>query len=87
MTRGLAREFGPDKIRVNALAPGWVLTEKQKEMWVTPEALAAHIEKQCLKDTLSPEDIIAPTLFLASDASRGMTGQSLVVDAGVVVSG
>ncbi|KAJ55337.1 3-oxoacyl-ACP reductase [Actibacterium mucosum KCTC 23349] len=87
MTRGLAREFGPDKIRVNALAPGWVLTDKQKEMWVTPEALAAHIDKQCLKETLAPEDMIEPTLFLASNASRGMTGQSMVVDAGVVVSG
>ena len=42
MTRSLAREFGPDRIRVNALAPGWVLTDKQKEKWVTPEGLAAH---------------------------------------------
>lgn len=87
MTRGLAREFGPNNIRVNALAPGWVLTDKQKELWVTPEALAAHIDKQCLKHTLAPEDIIEPTLFLASNASRAMTGQAMVVDAGVVVSG
>jgi len=51
MTRSLAREFGPDKIRVNALAPGWVLTQKQKDMWVTEEGLAAHLDRQCLKDT------------------------------------
>lgn len=87
MTRSLAREFGPDKIRVNAIAPGWVLTDKQKEMWVTPEALEAHLERQCLKDTLAPEDIVGATLFLASDASKMMTGQAMVVDGGVVVTG
>lgn len=87
MTRSLAREFGPDRIRVNALAPGWVLTKKQRNMWVTPEGLAAHLERQCLKDTLSPEDIVGGTLFLASDASRMMTGQALVIDGGVAVTG
>ena len=82
MTRSLAREFGPDRIRVNALAPGWVLTDKQKEQWVTPEGLAAHLERQCLKDTLAPEDVVGATLFMASDASRMMTGQTVVVDGG-----
>ena len=87
MSRSLAREFGPDRIRVNALAPGWVLTDKQKEKWVTPEALVAHVSRQCLKDTLSPEDIVGAVLFLGSKASRMMTGQSMVVDGGVVVTG
>ncbi|WP_439143067.1 SDR family NAD(P)-dependent oxidoreductase [Planktotalea sp.] len=87
LTRSLAREFGPDKIRVNALAPGWVLTQKQKDMWVTKEGLAAHLERQCLDDPLAPEDIVGGTLFLASDLSRAMTGQSLVIDGGVVVTG
>ena len=87
MTRSLAREFGPDGIRVNALAPGWVLTDKQKDMWATPDALAAHMERQCLKKHLEPCDIVDATLFLASDASRMMTGQALVVDGGVVVTG
>lgn len=87
MTRSLAREFGPDRIRVNALAPGWVLTQKQKDMWVTEEGLAAHLERQCLKDTLDPDDIVGGTLFLASNASRMMTGQALVIDGGVVVTG
>jgi NAD(P)-dependent dehydrogenase (short-subunit alcohol dehydrogenase family) len=72
---------------VNALAPGWVLTEKQLEMWVTPEALEEHLMRQCLKDTLKPDDIVGATLFLASDASRMMTGQAMVVDGGVVVTG
>ncbi|MHA3914844.1 SDR family NAD(P)-dependent oxidoreductase [Halovulum sp. GXIMD14793] len=87
LTRSLAREFGPDRIRVNALAPGWVLTDKQKEKWVTPEALQAHLDRQCLKDTLAPQDMVDAVLFLASDTSRMMTGQSLVVDGGVVVTG
>jgi NAD(P)-dependent dehydrogenase (short-subunit alcohol dehydrogenase family) len=87
MTRSLAREFGPDRIRVNALAPGWVLTQKQKDMWVTPEGLKAHVDRQCLKDTLDPDDIVGGTLFLASDVSKMMTGQALVIDGGVVVTG
>jgi NAD(P)-dependent dehydrogenase (short-subunit alcohol dehydrogenase family) len=87
MTRSLAREFGPDKIRVNVIAPGWVLTQKQKDMWATPEGLAAHMDRQCLKEHLEPRDIVGATLFLASDLSRMMTGQSMVVDGGVVVTG
>ncbi len=87
LTRSLAREFGPDRIRVNALAPGWVLTQKQKDLWVTPEGLQAHVDRQCLKDTLEPEDIVCGTLFLASKASKMMTGQALVIDGGVVVTG
>ncbi len=87
MTRSLAREFGPDRIRVNALAPGWVLTQKQKDLWVTPETLAAHVARQCLTDTLEPEDIVGGVLFLASRTSKMMTGQALVIDGGVVVTG
>lgn len=87
MTRSLAREFGPDKIRVNALAPGWVMTDKQREKWVTPEALEEQLERQCLKDLLDPEDIVGGTLFLASNASRMMTGQVMVIDGGVVTTG
>ncbi|MEP3299679.1 MAG: SDR family oxidoreductase [Pseudoruegeria sp.] len=87
LCRSLAREFGSDKIRVNALAPGWVLTQKQKDLWVTEDGLAAHLDRQCLKDTLDPSDIVGGTLFLASGSSKMMTGQSLVIDGGVVVTG
>jgi NAD(P)-dependent dehydrogenase (short-subunit alcohol dehydrogenase family) len=87
LTRSLAREFGPDRIRVNALAPGWVLTQKQKDKWVTPEGLAAHLARQCIPDPLEPEDIVGGCLFLASNASKAMTGQALVIDGGVVVTG
>ena len=87
MSRSLAREFGPDKIRVNALAPGWVMTDKQRDLWVTPEALAAHLERQSPKEELLPQDIVDAVLFLASKTSRMMTGQMMVVDGGTVVTG
>lgn len=87
MTRSLARELGPDGIRVNALAPGWVLTPKQLDKWATPESLAAHLERQCLKTHLEPQDIVDAVLFLASKTSRMMTGQCMVVDGGVVTTG
>jgi NAD(P)-dependent dehydrogenase (short-subunit alcohol dehydrogenase family) len=87
LTHSLAREFGPDKVRVNALAPGWVLTQKQKDLWATPEGLAEHLERQCLKEHLEPDDIVGGTLFLASRSSRMMSGQVLVIDGGVVVPG
>lgn len=86
MTRTLAREFGSDRIRVNAVAPGWVLTDKQKEMWVTPESLAAHLARQCLPDPIEPEDMAGVVLFLASEASRMMTSQTLVLDGGYISS-
>lgn len=87
LTRSLAREFGPDRVRVNALAPGWVLTQKQRDLWVTPEALAAHLARQCLQEPLVPADMVGGALFLASASSRMMTGQALVIDGGVVVTG
>lgn len=87
LTRSLAREFGSDRIRVNALAPGWVMTDRQKEFWVTPEGLATHVGRQCLKEPLAPADIVGGCLFLAARASRMMTGQMLVIDGGVVVTG
>jgi galactose dehydrogenase len=87
MTRALAREFGPDRIRVNALAPGWVLTKKQRDLWAQPEALAKHIARQCIPEELVESDIVGGVLFLASKASRMMTGQAMVIDGGVVVTG
>ena len=87
LTRGLSREFGADKIRVNALMPGWVLTQAQLDKWASEEALAAHMERMSLKEHLEPADIAGGVLFLASDISRAMTGQALVIDGGVVVTG
>jgi NAD(P)-dependent dehydrogenase (short-subunit alcohol dehydrogenase family) len=82
LTKGLAGRLGRDGIRVNAIAPGWVITERQKELWVTDEALAAHVAKQSLKEVMQPGDMVGPVLFLASDASRMLTAQTLIVDGG-----
>ena len=87
LTRALARELGQDNIRVNALMPGWVLTDRQLALWANPEDLTAHLARQCLPEHLKSEDIVGATLFLASKVSRMMTGQALVVDGGVVVTG
>ncbi len=87
LTRGLAREFGGVGIRVNAVAPGWVLTDRQKRLWATPELLASHLARQCIKEHLVETDIVGGVLFLASSASRMMTGQILAIDGGVVATG
>ena len=87
LTRSMAREFGGDGIRCNALMPGWVLHPKQLELWGDPAALEAHLARQCIPEHLKPEDIVGGTLFLASEGSRMMTGQALVIDGGVVVTG
>ncbi|PUB10689.1 SDR family NAD(P)-dependent oxidoreductase [Yoonia sediminilitoris] len=87
MTRSLARAFGPKGIRVNAIAPGWVMTEKQLALWAEPKAKAAHLDRQCLAEFMQPEDMVGGTLFLASDASAMMTGQTIVIDGGVVTTG
>ncbi|OBQ67237.1 SDR family NAD(P)-dependent oxidoreductase [Mesorhizobium erdmanii] len=82
LTKGLAGKLGPDRIRVNAVAPGWVITERQQERWVTEGALAAHVAKQCIKEVMRPDDMVGTVLFLASDASRMLTAQMLIVDGG-----
>ncbi len=82
LTKGLAGKLGPDRIRVNAVAPGWVITERQRELWVTDEGLKAHVAKQCIKDIMQPDDMVGTVLFLASDASRMLTAQMLIVDGG-----
>lgn len=87
LTRTLAREFGPDGIRVNAIMPGMVVTPRQLDKWLTPESIAAHLERQCLKRSLGPGDMVGGALFLASDASSAMTGQAMVLDGGVVTTG
>jgi galactose dehydrogenase len=87
LTRGFARDLGHDNIRVNAMMPGWVLTQRQLDLWGKPEDLARHLARQCLPEHLIERDIVDGTLFLASKASRMMTGQALVIDGGVVVTG
>ena len=82
MTRALARELGPDGIRVNALVPGWVLTQRQKRLWVNDDDLQLCLDRQALKQPLYGWDMAAPALFLASSMSAKMTGQEMLVDGG-----
>lgn len=82
LTKALAREWGADGVRVNALSPGWVATERQLELWLTPQAEAEWARQVALPGRLTPDDIARAALFLASDDSRMMTGQNLVIDAG-----
>jgi D-xylose 1-dehydrogenase len=82
LTRTLARELGRDGIRVNTLTPGWVMTDKQRRMWVDAAAERAMDEHQCLPGRLVGDDVAAMALFLAADDSRMVTAQEFVVDAG-----
>jgi D-xylose 1-dehydrogenase len=82
LTRSLARDFGQFNIRVNAIAPGWILTERQRKLWLTPEGLARLMDGQCLKRELSGEDIARVVLFLSSDEAGAITNQHYVVDGG-----
>lgn len=82
LTKGLAGLLGPDRIRVNAVAPGWVLTERQKQLWATGEGVAGHIAKQCIKEAMLPDDMVGICLFLASDGARMLTAQTIIVDGG-----
>lgn len=83
LTRTLARELGGQGIRVNAVVPGAIVTERQQALWVSPEQEAAIIDAQCLKFRLATDDVARAVLFLASDEARGITGQSILVDAGL----
>ena len=84
LTRSLARDYGPCNIRVNAIAPGWIMTERQIEKWLTPEGEAELMRRQCLKRKLTPDELANFTVFLASDDASACTAQHYVVDGGWV---
>ena len=83
LNRTLARELGPDGIRVNCIVPGAILTERQKALWLTPEVNQRFIDQQALKFRLDATHIARMALFLASDESGGCTGANFIVDAGL----
>jgi NAD(P)-dependent dehydrogenase (short-subunit alcohol dehydrogenase family) len=83
LTRTLARELGPRNIRVNALVPGAIVTERQNTLHRDAAADQAFLDAQCLKIRLDPGHVARATLFLAADDSDGMTGQHVLVDAGI----
>jgi D-xylose 1-dehydrogenase len=82
LTRSLARDYGPFNIRVNAIAPGWIITQRQIDEWLTPEALKELEYRQCLKRKIMPDEIAKFTVFLASDEASACTNQQYVVDGG-----
>ena len=84
LTRALARDMGPFDIRVNSIAPGWIMTERQVSMWLTPEGEKELMARQCVKRKLVPDDIARVCLFFAADDSGAMSNQTYIVDGGWV---
>jgi len=81
---GMARELGRENIRINSLVPGWVITEKQRALWLDAEGEAEIARVQCMPGYLMAEDLARMALFLAADDSRMCTGQDFIVDGGWV---
>jgi D-xylose 1-dehydrogenase len=84
MTRAFARDLGPHRIRVNTVVPGWVMTERQKALWASPEALERHRRRQCLPDLIEPVYLARMVLFLASDDAAMCTANNYMVEAGSI---
>ena len=84
LTRTLARDLGVHNIRVNCVVPGWIITERQKKLWLTDKVKKDQLERQCIKRMLMPEDISKPVLFFSSEQSSGCTAQNYVIDGGIV---
>ncbi len=84
MTRSFARDLGPHRIRVNTIVPGWVMTERQKALWVTEEGLKRQLARQCLPDLIEPVYLARMALFLASDDAAMCTANNYMVEAGSI---
>ncbi|HTR59728.1 MAG TPA: SDR family oxidoreductase [Casimicrobiaceae bacterium] len=83
LTRTLARELGPQNIRVNSIVPGAIDTPRQRQLWIGPEKEREFLAQQCLKFRLDEDDVARGVLFLASDDAGGITGHNLMIDAGL----
>ncbi|MDA4846285.1 SDR family NAD(P)-dependent oxidoreductase [Hoeflea poritis] len=84
LTRTMARDLGDHRIRVNTVVPGWVMTERQKALWVTPEAIEAHRARQCLPDLIDPVYVARMVVFLGSDDAAMCTANNYMVEAGSI---
>jgi NAD(P)-dependent dehydrogenase (short-subunit alcohol dehydrogenase family) len=84
LTRSLARDYGAWNIRVNSIVPGWIMTERQVEKWLTPQGEADLMKSQCLKRKLYPDDISGVVVFLASEEASACTSQQYIGDGGRV---
>lgn len=84
LTRTMARDLGDHRIRVNTVVPGWIMTERQKDLWVTPEAIEKHRDRQCLPDLIEPVYVARMVVFLASDDAAMCTANNYMVEAGSI---
>ncbi len=84
LTRTMARDLGKHRIRVNTVVPGWIMTDRQKKLWVTKESLLKHQDRQCLPDLIDPIYVAKMVLFLASDDSAMCTANNYMVEAGSI---
>ncbi|WP_050604161.1 SDR family NAD(P)-dependent oxidoreductase [Ruegeria sp. 6PALISEP08] len=84
LTRTMARELGDHRIRVNTVVPGWIMTDRQKDLWVTPEALAKQVDRQCLPDPIEPVYVARMVLFLASDDAAMCSAGNFMVEGGSI---
>jgi NAD(P)-dependent dehydrogenase (short-subunit alcohol dehydrogenase family) len=84
LTRTMARELGDHRIRVNTVVPGWIMTQRQKDLWVTPEALAKQVDRQCLPDPIDPVYVARMVVFLASDDATMCSAGNFMVEGGSI---
>ena len=84
LTRTMARDLGRHRIRVNTVVPGWIMTERQKALWATPDALERHRARQCLPDLIEPVHVARMVVFLASDDAAMCTANNYMVEAGSI---
>ena len=84
LTRTMARDLGQHRIRVNTVVPGWIMTERQKKLWVTPEGIKNQYKRQCLPDLIKPIYVARMVLFLASDDALMCTANNYMVEAGSI---
>lgn len=84
LTRTMARDLGQHRIRVNTVVPGWIMTERQKTLWATPEALSKHLDRQCLPDLIDPVYVARMVVFLASADAAMCTANNYMVEAGSI---
>jgi NAD(P)-dependent dehydrogenase (short-subunit alcohol dehydrogenase family) len=84
LTRTLARDLGKHRIRVNTVVPGWIMTERQRQLWATPEALEKQRQRQCLPDLIEPVYVARMVVFLASDDAAMCSANNYMVEAGSI---
>ena len=84
LTRTMARDLGDHRIRVNTVVPGWIMTQRQKDLWITPEALEKQQDRQCLPDMIEPHYVARMVFFLAADDSAMCSANNYMVEAGSI---